>query len=187
MPRRALIIALTFAFSGCSQFSGGPAEVFYNAPYPAYASVSDLGEAADLIIEGTVISSEVKELEISMTTGGRSSNDTRLNPGGETQPTSMIYTVHGVRISDVIKGSAKTADNIEVKELGGLSKGTFYHTAEGIVLKNQGVYVMYLQTFEGSPATLLNPLQAAYPVENGKVSALPGNSLPPGEVPRRDR
>lgn len=186
MPRTALLIALVVALSGCSASAGAAQqEVFYNAAYPAYASVSDIGAAADLVIEGTVTSSEVRELDIVMAPSDGSSEDPKLNPGGEAQALPMVYTVHTVRVASVIKGKSSTNASIEVKELGGLLKGTLYRTSEGVVLKDQKVYVMYLKTYDGSPATLVNPLQGAYPVENGRVSALPGNTLPPGDVPRR--
>lgn len=62
--------------------------------------------------------------------------------------------------SDLIVEGTILASRVE--ELGGTFNGTKYSTAEGILLQDDHAYVMALETYENSPATLFNPIQATH-------------------------
>jgi hypothetical protein len=182
----AAIVVSTLALSGCASGSAGePKEVLYNASYPAFATVVDLDKAADLVIKGTIVSSVVTELNIVIAPTGKEADDPRLNPGGPVDGSPLVvYTVHTVRVTQMLKGKATVGSTIEVKELGGTLGETKYRTTEGIALNDGASYVMYLATYPTSPAVLLNPIQAAYPLVNGQPSALPGNTLSVNDIGR---
>jgi hypothetical protein len=188
MFRRHIIAAIavsTLALSGCASGRAGELqEVLYNASYPEFAKVGDLDKAADLVIRGTIVSSVVTELSVAIAPTGKEADDPRLNPGGPVDGSALVYTVHTVRVSQTLKGKATVGSTIEVKELGGTLGETKYRTLKGIALNDGASYVMYLATYPTSPASLLNPIQAAYPLVNGQPSALPGNTLSANDIGR---
>lgn len=181
----AVAAAMSAMLSACAAPQEGD-EVVYNASYPAYESVTELSDAADLVVEGTVVSSVVKEIDVASKLTGDDAKDPEANPGGPDQdsPSVMVYTVHKVRVDRVFKGSAVEGSTIEIKELGGTQGNTKYSTEEGIVLRDTKSYVMFLATYDGIPASLLNPIEAVYERVDGKLTSMPGNPIKAEEVSR---
>lgn len=172
----AVLATALFTLSGCATPA---AEVFYNASYPAFESVSELKEAADLVIEGEIISSAVRELDIASEPTGAAADDPELSPNGSERDTRsvMVFTVHEVQVQRVLKGSSIESERVQVKELGGTLGKTAYLTEGGVLLREGESYVMFLETYESTPASLLNPVQAAYQNVHGKWTSMAGNSL----------
>lgn len=187
------IASLALAALACVTAACSPSqvtdEVFYNAAYPSYATATELGAEADLVIEGTIVSSAVKEIDIATQLSSEDADDPKLNPGGSVDPAPMpiVYTVHQVRVDRVIKGDASVGEVIEVKELGGTLGKTKYVTAEGIVLKGKATYVLFLATFDGSPASLLNPVQGAYKRDGNALVGASGNQIGVAEIAEFDQ
>ncbi len=177
----ALIAAAILLFSGCTSPTD---EVHYSVSYPSFGSVAEMAKAADLVIEGKVLSSAVKEIDIASPLTGEDAKDPELNPGGPGQntPSMMVFTVHEVQVERVIRGTADKGSTIEVKELGGTYAQTRHATEEGILLRDNRSYVMFLETYEGVPASLLNPIQSTYERVDGGLKSMPGNPLKAEEV-----
>ncbi|HRA75298.1 MAG TPA: hypothetical protein PLE12_03575 [Propionicimonas sp.] len=178
----AVSAAMLLALAGCAS-PQALREVSYNASYPAFASVSELLSTATLVVEGTVLASTVREIDISSKPTGAAADDPRLNPAADQHaPSLMVHAVHTLRIDRAIKGRAVASSTLEVKEPGGTLGDTNYVTAEGVVLRDGQTYVLFLETYEATPASLLNPIQAVYHRSDGKLSAMPGNSLDAQDV-----
>lgn len=154
-------------------------EVHYNAVYPMYETAADLSAAADVVVKGEVIASAVKELGTLEELTGEDAADPELNPGGSTakSETLLVYTVHQVRVTEVVKGDVAVGSVIEVKELGGTLGDTKFLTPEGTLLGKGGEYLLFLKTFDGSPASLLNPIQSTYAYKDERLVSMDGNSI----------
>ena len=174
----ALAAACVVGLTACTPSS--PAnEVYYNAAYPVYATAADLSADADVVVQVEVIASAVKELGILEELTGEEAADPELNPGGSTaeSETLLVYTVHHVRVTKVVKGDVAVGSVIEVKELGGTLGDTKFLTPEGTLLGKGGEYLLFLKTFKGSPASLLNPIQATYAYEDERLVSMVGNTI----------
>ncbi len=129
--------------------------VFVNADYPYYNSLQELYDAADLVIVAR----------------NNRNESTILNTGNE-----IPYTVSSMSVTDVFKGD-KSVDSIDVKQLGGLMDGVMYISQGVEQLVQDGEYFLFLETYDKSPAALLNPVQGMYYVEGSTVTARPENSI----------
>ncbi|GGM15781.1 hypothetical protein GCM10007977_016230 [Dactylosporangium sucinum] len=135
----AALVVLVLA--GCGRPSGSAERVEYRADYPMYDSIQMLHERATLVVVGSVLSASVRSLD------------------------GMVHTVYRVQVDRRFKGTS--AASIEVKQLGGALGGTVYAEAGGIALRTGTRYVLFLETYPDSPASLLNPAQAQYVLGGG--------------------
>ena len=149
---------------GCAPSAGE--ETVYHASYPTYASAGDLAEAASLIVVGTVISSEVREIDVAVQPADPDNPDLNPELGSSDAGTDglFVFTVYQVRVDEVLEGEASAGDVIEVSQLGGEFRGRSYREEGGSPsLKARRSYALYLSTYDnGLPASLLNPSQASY-------------------------
>ncbi len=129
--------------------------VLVNADYPNYNSLQELYDAADLVIVAR----------------NNRNESTILNIGND-----IPYTVSSMSVTDVFKGD-KSVDSIDVKQLGGLMDGVMYISQGVEQLVQDGEYLLFLETYDKSPAALLNPVQGMYYVEGSTVTARPENSI----------
>lgn len=161
--------------------AASPAVVTYQDAGPVFRTASELAERADLIVRSTVESSDVRELD-TRSSAGQGASGPEANPGGSTGASGMVVTVHRVTVLAVHKGSAKVGNLIEVKEPGGLFRGTRYETSEGIVLADGSTYLLFLETYPDSPASLVSRVQGVYEVSGAQLKKRPGNDLDVTEV-----
>ncbi|MEV0237610.1 hypothetical protein [Nonomuraea sp. NPDC050786] len=112
--------------------------------------------------------------------------DPRLNPsagvtGGADQPqrdSSVVSTVFDARALKVFKGTIDAGSTIEVRQLGGALDGITYSEKGTSSLKAGKVQVLFLNTYPDLPATLLNPDQGQYDIdEAGNLVPLPTNTI----------
>ena len=156
-------VVAVLALAGCS--SAAQDEVVYHSSYPVYASADELTDAASVVVVGEVLSSEVREIDVAAPADP--AGDPELDPAaGATDggaSSVFVFTVHQVRVDQVIAGDAAVGDVIEVSQLGGSFKGRQHREEGATVLKAKKAYALYLQTYDsGDPASLLNATQAAY-------------------------
>lgn len=149
---------------GCSSqksdtIKGEKLKVVVDRDYPHYSSIDDLSQKADIVIEGAVVNSRVEELEHVIEPSDKSE---KSNPGGNVPSSKRVYTIYTVEVSDSFKGNINSGETIEVKETGGEGKGAIYVSNDSIELKMNKKYIMFLNTYDNSPATLLNPIQSLY-------------------------
>ena len=121
------------------------------ADYPYYPEVSNITEAADVIVVGKVLEAEdVQNLNINTDPQTRNSTD------------SIPYTISKVEVTDVIKGNVEIGDILEVKQLGDFEKmpEAFLAETDGYFNKDDSE-LLFLASFESTPYSPLNPTQGA--------------------------
>lgn len=184
MMNAAMGTVIVSLLSACSAPSDLADEVGYQASYPVYECVSELQEAVDRVVEGTVLSSEVREIDIVIQPGDDAEKNPLANPGESesVEPSLMVFTVHKVQVERVVQGVVTEGTTIEVSELGGQLGDTLYASQEGILLQDGRTYLLFLETYDGVPASLLNPVQATYERRDGELTSMPGNSIPAEEA-----
>lgn len=111
-----------------------------SSAYISYGSTQDLVSSADLVVEGTVVSSKAR----SITVDGLPAH---------------IYTVASITVERVIHGDAVVGDVVDVRQLGEVADGP--RPEGGAWLTAGTTYVVFLVNGQ-TPASLLNPHQSAY-------------------------
>ena len=82
-----------------------------------------------------------------------------------------------VKVESIFKGSIIKGSTIEIKQLGGETNDVI-HIEEGAPDINiNDEYIMFLETYDNSPASLLNNIQSLYYVENGVITKHPENNF----------
>ncbi len=62
-------------------------------------------------------------------------------------------------------------------ELGGSLGAKRFDNTTAVHFDRESSYVLYLDRSGHNPATLLNPVQAVYPIVDGRVTVMPGNDI----------
>lgn len=136
------------------------------ADYMYYQNYDQVDKRADTVIIGDVIKvDDPKQVVVGKTTNTIT---------GEAEPISYIYTVSEVKVSKVIKGKSLPGDIIKVKQLGGSYKETEYdeHNMYGTVYYQAGDrYLFFLESYENSPSSTINPQQGDMLIKDGKIIA----------------
>ena len=157
-------LALTFGIVG--HFASSPKVL--EADYPYYPEVSNITEAADVIVVGKVLEAEdVQNLNINTDPQTRNSTD------------SIPYTISKIEVTNVIKGNVEIGDILEVKQLGdfeNMPEAFFSRNPMGIFNTNDSE-LLFLASFEGTPYSPLNPTQGAVKVWRIKHYTLQVNIL----------
>lgn len=146
-----LLLLLLFATSVSCAFNRNKA---FHADYPYYEDIEQLTNAADLIIIGEAVSAKkVEQLKVFLNSD-------------ETLP----FTLCEVKITEVIKGTAKAGEVITVKQYGDYKKNpdSALNKLDGYV-KADTTNLMFLSVYENSPASPLNPYQGIVSVEKGHL------------------
>lgn len=145
-----------------STSQGELSTVLVRQDFPHYKSIDSLSEKADVVIKGRVIKSRVEALnDVIYST----SVDEKMNPEGELpeeKTNYTIYTIYTIEIVDSLKGNSKPGDTIEVKQLGGEVENIDFISEENIDILTGNDYVLFLATYENTPASLLNSVQSLY-------------------------
>ena len=119
-------LALTFGIVG--HFASSPKVL--EADYPYYPEVSNITEAADVIVVGKVLEAEdVQNLNINTDPQTRNSTD------------SIPYTISKIEVTNVIKGNVEIGDILEVKQFEGTPYSPLNPTQGAVkVLEDQTLY-----------------------------------------------
>ncbi|MEU6795730.1 hypothetical protein ABZ907_28905 [Nonomuraea wenchangensis] len=179
--RRFLAIAAAAVLLSACSAEGHT--IRYHADYPVYQTADELYQRATLVVEAHLgdTARVVQDRPRPVPPGADPRSDPRAGaPQGAAEPPQepIVTTVHQARVVKVFKGTAKPGDVIEVKELGGTVDGVTYEEAEGRPLERNRKYVLFLETYPDSPASLLSPEQGKYPVDAaGEPAPLTGNPI----------
>lgn len=170
LRRLAVVFGSAVLVAGCS---AEESVIIYEAEYPVYQSADALFERATLVVEGRVtgeprVVKQQEELPIDP-----QETDPMLNPNAGAPPQAAVaeaeeptvITVHSVEVLKVFKGEAKPGQIVGVKELGGQIDGVTYKMEDLVPLQTEQSYMLFLETYPDSPAALLNPEQAKYPLD----------------------
>ncbi|PZG23931.1 hypothetical protein C1I95_01780 [Micromonospora craterilacus] len=163
--------------------SAPPSTVVYQADYPSYGTAGDLAQQATLIVEARF--NEEPRVEMEFPSDASDITDPQLNPNAGVPEqeqlkdrTGPVVTVHRATVEKVHKGPVKPGDIIEVKEMGGTLDGVRYENADSAPIATGRSYLLFLETYPDSPASLLNPLQAKYELDaDGNPASAPGNTI----------
>ncbi|WP_427051705.1 hypothetical protein [Paenibacillus sp. TC-CSREp1] len=178
-----LLVSSIFILSavGCSSMT--PAASTTNAPvtiiasedYPSYGSVDALSERADTIVKGNVIQTRVQALNDMAQANSSSLNDINAAESAVNEQVSFdkIYTIYTVQVTDSYKGHYSAGDQIEVKQLGGQLGNTEIVNDDSVKLMPTKDYVLFLETYEDTPASLLNTVQSLYVIKPASKSNQP--------------
>ena len=140
-----------------------------------YDDVESLYSIASVVVSGTVIETTVKWLDDTLDQSDPS--DEKANQGGERVHAEQIYTVHQLKVENVYKGDLDRGEIIEVKQLGGELDNKLLVVESISYLEEDKEYLLFLETYEELPASLLNPIQAMYEMKDEKIISHSENSL----------
>ncbi|MEK4369090.1 hypothetical protein [Paenibacillus sp. FSL R5-0473] len=188
-----LLLSSIFILSavGCSSVtptaspSDAPMTIIASEDYPSYGSIGDLSERANTIVKGSVVETRVEALnDIVQVTDA--ANENELNPssdlGGEPASFDKIYTIHTIQVAESYKGGYTAGEKLEVKQLGGQLGNTEIINDDNLKLIPTKDYVLFLETYEDTPASLLNSVQSLYVIKPAAKSNQPGQQQSQSEV-----
>jgi hypothetical protein len=151
--------------------AGAAAEVVpYEADYPSYDSVDALVKQSDVIVRGTVVGSQVRELSPEAPTGDDpvANPQAGLSPEEAAESDPVVVTVSTVKVAQVLSGTGavKVGDTVEVSQLGGTLDGVTYQEKQTTALAEDDTQYVLMLADQGdkNPYDLLNPEQALYTV-----------------------
>ncbi|WP_329366994.1 hypothetical protein [Streptomyces sp. NBC_01483] len=151
--------------------AGAAAEVVpYEADYPSYDSVDALVKQSDVIVRGTVVGSQVRELSPEAPTGDDpvANPQAGLSPEEAAESDPVVVTVSTVKVAQVLSGAGdvKVGDTVEVSQLGGTLDGVTYQEKQTTALAEDDTQYVLMLADQGdkNPYDLLNPEQALYTV-----------------------
>ncbi|MCM6761189.1 hypothetical protein GSU68_19170 (plasmid) [Rathayibacter sp. VKM Ac-2759] len=127
--------------------TSGCAPAGSNGDYPAYSSDTEMAERSDAVVVGDILSDRREAI------------------------LGFDYRVVSIEVLTDAKSLYEPGDLIEVKLLTGSV------SEPGPDLDVDGRYVLFLETYDSVPASLLNPWQAYYEVQDGTVVPDPDNDL----------
>ncbi|MEV0386479.1 hypothetical protein [Nonomuraea sp. NPDC050643] len=168
--------------TGCSAHEE---PVLYRADYPQYETADALFDRTNLVVEARIIG-EPRYLQEVAQAPDPAETDPALNPqagapaavAAQPEAPPVVITVYTAQILKVFKGQAQVGQSVEVKELGGVFDGVTYQEEHTTPLNQDRGYVLFLEAYPDSPAALLNPVQAKYPLDAASNPApLPENSI----------
>jgi len=144
----------------------------YHMDYPSYSSVGDMCANASLVVTGTPISFEVRNVNIlSADQGDSPEENPALGTGEKPDNAYIVETVVTFQVETVILGSsAKEGSRIEVGQPGGEYQGVNY-LAEQYSMEMDETHLLFLQEFDDVPANLLNPSQAGFRLADDRTIA----------------
>jgi hypothetical protein len=163
----SLLVAGAMAACGTGSPEAGPpagGTVVMQPDYPGYDSLEALYEHADLVIQARIAGpGESRELKPDAGGTDPAANPEAGAPAAQAVPHEpIVVTVFAAEVVEVLKGTAKAGQTIEVKQLGGVLNGVTYVDASATSLLADTTYLLFLQTYPNAPASLLNPQQGQY-------------------------
>lgn len=166
--RCILILCVSLSvLSGCAGSSNK--EVIYYTDYPYYDSIEEAKNKADMIIEGTILSTKTVTLDPAQKLTDEEKKDPGLYPGGPEESSSFVYTIYQVEVVSKYKGEVEKGDTIEFKRLGGTEANVHYVEEDAMNMEIGETYILFLETYPDSPASLINPIQGVYKCEGNEI------------------
>ena len=154
--------------------SQAPITVIASEDFPNYSSINDLSDRADTIIKGNVIQTRVEALNDRVQASEADqelAQSAELNACYDDPASAKIYTIHTIQVAESYKGTFAAGDTIEVKQLGGQLDNTEIINDDHVSLIPTKDYVLFLETYEDTPASLLNSIQSLYVIKPASKSS----------------
>ncbi|UTR06099.1 hypothetical protein MM326_18790 [Alkalihalobacillus sp. LMS6] len=131
--------------------------------YPIFDTLGDLATGADFILKGSVESSSEKLIDIYLDPEGDTEEE---NPGGDPGDTIFPYLVSDFKVTEVYYGDVEVGEILPIKQFGGEMDGMNFVSEDIVFLNEDEEYVVFLSTFDDSPAVLTNYTQGLYEINN---------------------
>lgn len=183
MKRPRMCVLVSVALGVCAVISAcgkpsGPQQVEYHMDYPMYATINEMCKSASLVVTGTVVGTEVRKVNILAADQGDTPEENPALGAGESPDDAFIVeTVSTFKIDQVVRGTLRPGDVVEVGQPGGLFEGVNY-VADQYAMRAGETHLLFLQEFDDVPANLLNPSQAGFKVTaQGMISPASDSSL----------
>jgi len=141
--------------SGLEENDLNVAEVM--ADFPHYSSVEHLTINATDVIRGEVLDERTEWINTWIPPQSEYEET-----GGELGELYLIYTIFKIKVLEVFEGEAEVGSIIEVKQIGGQVDDTLFINADEVDIQLGYDLVLFLESFEGLPASLINPTQSVY-------------------------
>lgn len=146
-PQRVRRAGLALVGAVAVLATGGCAPAGSDGDYPAYSSDTEMAESSDAVVVGDVLSDRREAIQ------------------------GFDYRVVSIEFLTDAKSLYAPGDVIEVK----LHTGNVAEPGPDLDVESR--YVLFLETYDSVPASLLNPWQAYYEVPDGSVVPDPDNDL----------
>ena len=164
------LLALCSVLACVTGCAGPPdKEVHIYTEYPVYYTIEEAKDAASVIIEGKVVSSETAALDPTETLTDEQEMDPEQNPGGEVDIINIPYTIYTIEINQVYKGDVTVGNTIEMKQPGGVIDHVRCTAPDEAQIEIGSTYILFLETYSNSPASLINPIQGIYEYKDNKI------------------
>jgi len=124
-----------------------------------------------------IISAKDVTLVFTETLTDEQKEDPKLNPGGETASVSFPNTIYTVEIEAVYKGNVIEGNTIEIKQLGGTVDNVNYTEEDATKIEIGSTYILFLETFSDSPASLINQIEGIYKYKDNKITGNDKNKI----------
>jgi len=131
-----------------------------NADYPWYKDAHELVNCADLVFTGKVTNISYEKLDI------RTKED-KEKPTGAVGDMRIPYTIFTVKIDKILKGKHQ-GEFIKINRPGGIFDEQEYILENAKEIAKEENYLFTVSTYEDSDATLKNPYQASYNLNETK-------------------
>jgi hypothetical protein len=177
MKKQGIIVIVIMSlvlFAGCTNHRNDTGAndktiVIVSHDYPYYENESAIYEKASIVIRGTVIDKRAEYMSHVGELTEEQKKDPKLNPGGEVDKEKEFTTIYKIQVTDSFKGKVLKDDIVEIKQFGGETDDTIYIDEGAPQIEQKREYIMFLETYENSPATLLNDVQSLYSIDKDKL------------------
>lgn len=181
-----LVVGTLFLANKMDDDKGSPTEVqetknktqvvraVVNTEYPMYRNFEELVAHSDSVFNGEVASYEDKLVDTKAkidVTGLTAEEREAVSINQNTDDAIFPCRVFKVRVTEDFKGNHEVGDIVEVKQLHGKKNGLDYSESGVVLLETGNEYLLFLQDYEGSPSSIVNPTQGMYVEENGAYVA----------------
>ncbi|MFL1378321.1 hypothetical protein [Nocardiopsis protaetiae] len=163
-----LVLALAACAAPDATETAADDVVVYHPDYPVYDTPEDLLTSADLVVEGIITSSSVREIDILLPPeeGLDPAADPASGVPDPEEEALLVFTVHEVQVTSVVSGDAEVGETIEIKQLGGVLDGVEYIEPGAVALEAGRPHLLFLSGVYDVPFSLINAHQGAYSVES---------------------
>lgn len=165
-----------------SKTSSDPATMIMAADYPTYDTLADAVNEADVVVRGSFVHSAADVLlpDVSPTDG-----DAQTNPQFGVVPSAdaledlrVPITTSTLEVSEVLKGSLKPGQDIQVSQLGGELDGVRYREASTTLLADASgdEFLLLLSQHNDGTYDMINADDGGWVVEGESLTGLNGQS-----------
>ncbi|MDO5633750.1 MAG: hypothetical protein Q4G34_02575 [Micrococcus sp.] len=143
--------------------------------YPHYTLASEVREAAEAVVVGTVTEVRAEEIDIFGEPGATA-------PAGSTEPEWLVYTIYTVSVENTLQGDLTPGDTVEIAVMGGSLPDHVTNVPGSPELTRGSTYLLMVGQ-GGTYPGLINDTEGAFLLrEDGTLEPVEETTLPDQEV-----